>query len=301
MPETPSAKLHPGQPNPWLLAARPRTLPAAAAPVLVAAALAWHNHTFSWLYTLLCLLISLTLQIAANFANDLFDFERGADGVDRLGPTRATAAGLITPRQMRLAVAISLGIAALLGLFILFQRGWIVLALGLFLLLSALAYSGGPLPYGYYGLGDLFVLLTFGLAAVAGSYFAISGHLSPAALLFSLPPGLLIVNILVVNNTRDIETDRSSGKYTLAVRLGRAGMQTEYLACLLGAYLLSLLGWSLGFAGPGVWLTLLACPLALVLYREFSRAEGRALNQTLARTAQFAFVFSALLAVGILL
>lgn len=285
----------------WLLAARPRTLPAAAAPVLVAAALAWRTSSFSPALALLCLLTSLTLQVAANFANDLFDYERGADGADRLGPTRATAAGLISPQRMRQGVLLSLGLAGLLGLIAFMARGWVILLLGLLLIAAALAYSGGPLPYGYYGLGDVFVLLTFGLAAVSGSYFVISGQISPAALLFSLPPGLLIVNILVVNNTRDIESDRQSGKHTLAVRLGREGMQTEYLVCLLAAYLLPLLGWRLGWSGPGVWLILFSAPMAAALYREFSQTEGRALNQTLARTAQFAFLFSALLAAGILL
>lgn len=284
----------------WLQAARPRTLPAAAAPVLVASALAWRDGVFHPLVALACLLIALLLQIGANFANDLFDHERGADTPDRLGPPRVTAMGLVSPAQMRQGLVVVFGLAALLGLSLAFLRGWLVIALGLALIVAALAYTGGPFPYGYNALGDVFVFLSFGVAAVCGTYYVQAGNLSPLAVWTSVPMGLLIVNILVVNNTRDIATDGRTNKRTLAVLLGRGAMQVEYLVCLLGAYLVPFGLWLSGLTGPGVLLTWLSVPQAAALYREFVRTEGRALNRTLARTAQMALVYAALFAAGVI-
>lgn len=283
----------------WIQAARPRTLPAAAAPVLVAAALAWRDGVFQPLAALTCLLISLLMQIGANFANDLFDHQRGADTPDRLGPPRVTAMGLVSPNQMRRGLVVIFGLAALLGLYLIYLRGWPVLVLGIAILTAALTYTGGPFPYGYNALGDLFVFLSFGLAAVCGTYYVQAGALTPTAGWVSLPIGLLIVNILVVNNTRDILTDRKTNKRTLAVLLGREAMLTEYLACLLGAYLLPLGLWFFGLTSPGVLLTWLSIPQAFALYHEFSRAEGRALNQTLAGTARLSLLYAALFALGL--
>lgn len=291
------------QPTPfqaWLMASRPRTLPAAAAPVFVALALALRDGVFHWPAALACLLISLLMQIGANFANDLFDHERGSDTPDRLGPTRVTASGIISPAHMRLGTAAVFGLAALLGLYLTWLRGWPVLALGVAILLAALAYTGGPFPYGYYALGDVFVFLSFGLAAVCGTYYTQSGTLTATVVWAAVPLGLLIINILVVNNTRDIPTDTAVNKRTLAVLLGRAAMQTEYLACLLGAYLVPLGLWTFGLTSAGGLLTWLSIPQAWLLYREFSTDEGRALNKTLGGTAQLALVYAVLLAVGII-
>ncbi len=284
----------------WIQAARPRTLPAAAAPVLVATALAWRDGVFQPLAALACLLISLLMQIGANFANDLFDHERGADTPDRLGPPRVTAMGLVSPAQMRLGLAVVFGLAALLGLYLISLRGWPVLVLGIAIITAALAYTGGPFPYGYNALGDLFVFLAFGVAAVCGTYYAQAGAVTPTAWWASVPIGLLIVNILVVNNTRDIPTDQKTNKRTLAVLLGREAMLTEYLACLLGAYLLPLGLWVFGQTSWGVLLAWVSVPQAIGLYREFSRAEGRALNKTLAGTAQLSLVYAVLFSLGLL-
>ncbi len=283
----------------WVQAARPRTLPAAAAPVLVATALAWRDDVFQPLAALACLLISLLMQIGANFANDLFDHQRGADTPDRLGPPRVTAMGLVSPAQMRHGLFVIFGLASLLGLYLITLRGWPVFALGIAIIAAALAYTGGPFPYGYNALGDLFVFLSFGVAAVCGTYYVQAGTVTPAAWSVSVPIGLLIVNILVVNNTRDIPTDRKTNKRTLAVLLGREAMLTEYLVCLLGAYLVPLGLWGLGLTSPGALLAWLSIPQAVALYREFAQTEGRALNQTLARTAQLALVYAVLLAVGL--
>lgn len=284
----------------WIQAARPRTLPAAAAPVLVAMALAWRDDVFQPLAALACLLISLLMQIGANFANDLFDHQRGADTPDRLGPARVTATGLVSPAQMRIGLAVIFGLAALLGLYLIYLRGWPVLVLGLAIIAEALAYTGGPFPYGYHALGDVFVFLAFGVAAVCGTYYVQAGTVTPAAWWSSVPLGLLIVNILVVNNTRDIPTDQKTNKRTLAVVLGRGAMLTEYLACLLGAYLVPLGLWTFALASWGVLLAWLSIPQAVAIYREFSRTEGRALNHTLARTAQLALVYAVLFSLGLL-
>jgi 1,4-dihydroxy-2-naphthoate octaprenyltransferase len=283
----------------WIMAARPRTLPAAAAPVLIAAAFALRDGVFHGPAALACLFISLLLQIGSNFANDLFDHERGTDTPERLGPVRVTAAGLISPGRMRFATALVFILAALAGCYLYGLRGWPVLALGGVLILAALAYTGGPFPYGYYALGDFFVFLTFGVAAVCGTYYAQSGTLTSAVAWASAAPGLLIVNILVVNNTRDIPTDRAAHKRTLAVLLGREAMLREYRLCLLGAYLIPLGLWVFGLVSPGGLLGWLSIPRAVRLYQEFKQTEGRALNKTLGGTAQLALIFSVLLAVGV--
>ncbi len=285
----------------WLMAARPRTLPAAAAPVFVALAFALRDGVFHWPAALACLLISLLMQVGANFANDLFDHERGSDPPDRLGPTRVTASGIISPLQMRLGTAAIFGLAALLGLYLTWLRGWPVLALGVAIILAALAYTGGPFPYGYYALGDIFVFLSFGVAAVCGTYYVQAGTLTPTILWASVPLGLLIINILVVNNTRDIPTDTAVHKRTLAVLLGREAMLTEYLVCLIGAYLVPLGLWTFGLTSAGGLFAWLSLPQAVLLYREFSQTDGRALNKTLGGTAQLALVYAVLFALGILL
>jgi 1,4-dihydroxy-2-naphthoate octaprenyltransferase len=269
--------------------------------VIVALAFAGRDGVFHWPSALVCLLISMLMQVGANFANDLFDHERGTDTPDRLGPTRVTSAGIIAPSQMRLGIVIVFGIAAVLGLYLIWLRGWPILALGIAIFVAALAYTGGPFPYGYYALGDVFVFLSFGVAAVCGTYFAQSGTLTAAVGWASVPVGLLIVNILVVNNTRDISTDSAAHKRTLAVYFGREAMITEYLACLVAAYLIPLGTWTFGLTSIGGLLTWLSLPQAVMLFYEFSRGEGRSLNKTLGGTAQLALIYAVLLAVGILI
>ena len=291
--QTPKNKL-----SAWILATRPRTLPAAAAPVLVGIGLAVRELQFDAINAAAAFFIAILLQIGANLANDLFDHERGTDTPDRLGPARATAQGWLTPREMRSGIGVVFGLAALLGLMLYLDKGWPVLAIGLAAILAALAYTGGPFPYGYYALGDVFVFIFFGLAAVAGTYFVQAGGVSMTVWLASIPMGLLIVNILVVNNVRDISTDRVAEKRTLAVLLGRRAMEIEYLLCLIGAYLVPLL---MAFSGLlsywilMVWITL---PQGWSLYRLLRKAEGPVLNLVLAYTAQLALVYAALFAAG---
>ena len=236
------------------------------------------------------------LQIGANFANDLFDFERGTDTPERLGPQRATAQGGLSPGEMRLGIGVVFGLSALLGLVLFLDKGWPVLVLGLAAIVAALAYTGGPLPYGYHALGDVFVFVFFGLAAVAGTYFVQAGDVTLTVWLASIPMGLLIVNILVVNNLRDIDTDRAANKRTLAVVLGRPAMYVEYALCLLGAYLIPLGMAVSGLLSYWILLTWLTLPQGWFLYRLLQKAQGPALNVALAYTAQLALVYAALFA-----
>ena len=284
----------------WVLAARPKTLPAALSPVIVGTALAIADARFALLPALSAALGALLLQILSNFANDYSDFFRGADTPDRLGPVRVTAAGLITPAQLRWGIAAVIALSLLNGLYLVWVGGWPILALGVAAILAALAYTGGPLPFGYYGLGEVFVFLFFGLAAVGGAYFVQAHTLTPAALVAATGVGALVTAILVVNNYRDLETDRRAGKRTLAVRLGRRGTRAEYAALIVTAYLAPLLLW-LGFDYS--LLTLLAwltAPLALRLVRTLAAAtDGPTLNKTLAGTARLGLLYSVLLSAGI--
>lgn len=285
----------------WMLASRPRTLPAAAAGVVMGSALAWHDGYFRIDATLVCLLAALLLQIGSNLANDVFDFERGTDTAERLGPTRVTQAGLLTPAQVKLGMAVVFGLAALLGLYLAWLGGWAIIIIGIAAIVAAVAYTGGPFPLGYYGLGDLFVFLFFGLAAVAGTYYVQAGFVSAAAWWMTIPPGLIITAILVVNNLRDLETDRKAGKHTLAVRLGERGSQIQYVICIALAYLVLLLTILLGILP---WPSLLAwasIPLALRATRVVLTQRGRSLNAALAGTGQTALAFSLLFWLGLLL
>ena len=285
----------------WGLAARPRTLPAAAAGVIMGCALAWRDGVFRWDAALVCLLVALLLQIGSNLANDVFDFERGSDTHERLGPTRVTQAGMLTPAQVKLGMGLVFGLSALLGLYLAWLGGWPILVVGLAAILSAIAYTGGPFPLGYYGLGDLFVFIFFGLASVAGTYYVQAGSVSAAAWWMAIPPGLIITAILVVNNLRDLENDRKAGKHTLAVLLGERGARLEYLLCLVVAYLILPLAAWLGLVP---WLALLAwlsLPLAWKTARMVFTQSGRPLNAALAGTGQVALVFSLLFWVGMLL
>jgi len=285
----------------WWMAIRPKTLPAAASGVLMGSALAWRDGSFQLLPALAALGVALLLQIGSNVANDVYDFERGADTSERQGPLRVTQAGLLTPAQVKRGMWIIFALAAGLGLYLAFVRGWVVIAIGLAAILSAIAYTGGPFPLGYYGLGDLFVFIFFGVAAVAGTYFVQVGSVSAAAWWMSVPVGLIITAILVVNNLRDIENDRKGNKLTLAVRFGVRGTRAEYLLCIVGAYFIVPIAAALGlipWMGLLAWLSL---PLAVKTARTVFTQSGRPLNAALAGTGQVALLFSLLFWVGILI
>ncbi len=288
-------------PQAWLLAIRPKTLPAAASPVIVGTVLAYLDDQFALLPALAALLCALLLQIGSNLANDVYDYQRGADQGRRLGPTRVTQSGMLTVAQVKKGMAVIFGLSALIGLYLIFHAGWVILLIGVAAILSAIAYTGGPFPLGYYGLGDLFVFIFFGLAATAGTYYVQAGAVSLLAWYLSVAMGLLTVSILVVNNLRDIEPDRLVGKRTLAVRLGVRGTRLEYVVCVAGAYLILALAWLQGQMPLGGGVAFLSLPLALGRFREVYTQKGRALNKTLARTGQMEFVYALLFALGMIL
>jgi len=284
----------------WVLAARPRTLPAAIAPVIVGSALAYKAGAFQVWAALACLLGAVFIQIATNFANDVYDFKKGAD-VNRVGPTRVTTAGMLSPGQVEAGMWIVFGLAALCGVYLIYLGGWPILIIGLASILSGIAYTGGPFPLGYNGLGDVFVFVFFGLVAVTGTFYVQAGLPTLDVLLASLTMGALITNILVVNNVRDAETDQAAGKRTLAVLLGRPAARLEYDLFLALAYLVPI-GLLLGF-GYGGWvlLPLISLPLAIRHTRAVRTITGPALNKTLGGTAQLVAIFAVLFAIGIAL
>lgn len=289
----------PGSFGAWLLAVRPKTLTAGVTPVLVGTAVAAALGPLRWERALLCLVGALLLQIASNLANDVFDHEKGADTAERLGPLRTAQAGLLTPRQLKRGLLVTLGLALLVGVALTALAGWPIVAIGLASMVAAVAYTGGPYPLGYHGLGDVFVFLFFGLIAVTGTTYVQTGQLEPYALLASLAVGALATNLLVVNNVRDRETDVKAGKRTVAVRFGREAALAQYSGLLLIAYLVPVAVLLLGYAGPIVLLPFATGSLAYRLDRRVRADEGRALNVSLARTAQLLFFHGALFALGI--
>ncbi|MCX2728309.1 1,4-dihydroxy-2-naphthoate polyprenyltransferase [Thermomicrobium sp. 4228-Ro] len=293
--------LHPGW-RVWWLGTRPATLVAAVGPVLVGTAVGVREAgAVRWLPFLAALAAAILIQVGTNYANDLFDYLKGADRPERVGPARITARGLVTAGQMRWAVGLTFGAAALLGLYLVWVGGWPILAIGLASIAAGILYTAGPWPLGYIGLGDLFVFVFFGLVAVGGSAYLQTGSLSVLALAAAVPVGALITAILVVNNLRDIPTDRAAGKRTLAVRIGERATRWQYTVLVLGAYLVPLLLWISGWTGPTPLLAWLTLPLAVRLVRVvLSGVQGAALNPVLKRTGQLQLLFAALFAVGLL-
>ncbi len=283
----------------WLQASRLRTLPAAAAPVIVGTALAIEDGDFDALAFVAALLGALFIQIGTNLSNDYSDARRGADTEDRLGPVRVTAGGLVPPRHVLIGVYVSFAIAVLSGIYLIVVAGPVLLLIGGASILAGVLYTGGPRPYGYEGLGEVFVFLFFGIVAVTGSYYVQIQELPWQAFVLAVPVGLLASAILVVNNVRDIDTDRRARKRTLAVRLGREHTRLLYMAMVLGSYL-ALVPLVVGLS---VWvlLALLSAPLAVrVAIVVRTRVDGPALNGALAQTGALEFVFCVLLAAGVL-
>src|SRR6202142_2634554 len=230
----------------WLMAARLRTLPAAIAPVLVGTSLAGFEHSFHALRFAAALLGAIFIQVGTNLSNDYSDARRGADAEDRLGPVRVTAGGLVPPSQVLVATYVSFGLAVLAGIYLIVVAGWLLLAIGGASILAGVLYTGGPRPYGYAGLGEAFVFLFFGVVAVAGSYYVQTTKLEWEAFALAVPVGLLASAILVVNNVRDIDSDRRAGKRTLAVKLGRARARDMFAVIVYLAFLLAPVTWLFG-------------------------------------------------------
>jgi 1,4-dihydroxy-2-naphthoate polyprenyltransferase len=308
----PGSATRPSLVRTWVLAARPHTLPAAVAGVAVGIGAGLSVGAPLRLDTALgCVLVALLLQVVANFSNDLSDHRRGADTPDRQGPTRVAASGLVTERQLEVAIALTIAIAGVVGLYLVWVGGWVLLALGVLAVVAALAYTGGPFPYGYKALGEVFVFIFFGLVAVAGTAYLQALRFDALFVLVAIPPGALITAILVVNNLRDIPTDTAAGKRTLAVVLGKRRTQGEFGTLLGVAYVIpmvlflaTLAGWTpSGHRAPLAVLMLLpnlTLPMAnrlIVRVRDFG--EPRELNLVLQGTARLALWFSVLFAVGL--
>ena len=285
----------------WVMAARIRTLPAAVAPVLVGTSLALGADHFRALAFVAALFGAVFIQVGTNLSNDYSDARRGADTEDRLGPVRVTAGGLVPPKQVLMATYATFGLAVCCGAYLVAEAGPELLAVGAASILAGVLYTGGPRPYGYEGLGELFVFLFFGIVAVVGSYFVQVQQLPWQAFVCAVPVGLLASAILVVNNVRDIDTDRRAGKRTLAVRLGAERTRTLYAAMVAAAFVTAPLPWALGSMSAWLLLCWAAIPLAVALVRVVrSRSDGPALNGALARTGAMQLIFCLLYAAGIL-
>jgi 1,4-dihydroxy-2-naphthoate octaprenyltransferase len=287
--------------RPWLHATRPRTLPVGVASVLTGVALAIHLHGFHFLSALLAVITAVLLQIAANFANDALDFRRGADTAERVGPMRLAASGHASANAVLVATGIMLGLATICGLYLVIRGGWIILALGLASLVCAVAYTGGPFPIAYKGLGEVFVFLFFGPTAVAGTAYVQTQEWEWRMLAISIPVGLIASATLVVNNLRDIETDRRAGKNTIAVRIGATNTIRQYRLLWLFGLLAPVVYWLAGWLNWWWLVTLVAVPGVVTLWWAIAEKRGRELNAVLGATARHQLVYCLGLALALIL
>jgi 1,4-dihydroxy-2-naphthoate octaprenyltransferase len=287
--------------NSWVLASRPKTLLAAVVPVLVGSALAISVGEFFLPYSLVALLCSILIQIGTNFTNDLYDFLKGADNIKRKGPRRVLASGLISVTEMKIAIVLVFGLAFLLGLYLVFSVGLLILWVGIISIIAGIAYTAGPFPLAYNGLGDVFVFLFFGVVGTMGTFYLHTQEISLLSFVASIPVGALITNILIVNNYRDIEEDREANKRTLAVLLGRTFTRWQYIVLIAICYLVSLI---LNFQfNYSLWIFLpyLTIPITIILVRMLYNYKGEELNKTLELTARFAGLYGLLFSIGLII
>jgi 1,4-dihydroxy-2-naphthoate octaprenyltransferase len=293
------SSVRPGSVRAWVLACRPATLTAAVSPVAVGSACAHAAGSARLGPALAALVGAMLLQIGSNLANDAFDFEKGADTADRLGPLRTAQAGLLTPKALRAGIVAVFTLALLVGVYLTVVSGPVIVAIGIASMIAAVAYTAGPYPLGYHGLGDVFVMLFFGFVAVCGTAYVQVGHVPALAVLASIPVGALATAILVVNNVRDVATDVVAGKRTLPVRFGRAAGLAEYAVLVVLAYGIPVVLCVSGLRKFPVLLPLVSAPLAVRLVRSVFRDTGRALNAMLVGTARLLFLHALLFAAGI--
>lgn len=289
----------PGSVRAWIMAARPQTLTAAWVPVAVGTAIAHIRGGVAWIPALAAFWGAMWLQIGSNFANDVYDHEKGADDENRLGPTRAAQAGLLTGAQLKGAMVLSFVLATVAGVYLTWHAGWPIVGIGVASIICAIAYTGGPYPLGYHGLGDVFVMIFFGFVAVCGTVFVQRMEVPLIALWASLPVGGLATAILVVNNVRDRHGDREVGKRTLAVRFGKVGGLIEYGFLLGLAYGVPVYLWLEAGLGSWVLLPLVSLPGGLWLWRRLQCLEGTPLNDVLVATAKLLLVHGILFTVGL--
>ncbi len=285
----------------WVIASRPKTLPAAVAPVLVGSAVAIHDNVFKPIPAFLALVVSLLIQIGTNFVNDYGDFKKGADSKDRVGPERFLTLGIITPTQMKKAIYITFTLAFASGLYLVYLGGLPALLIGVLSIIAGISYTAGPFPLAYNGLGDVFVFVFFGLVATAGTYYVQAISVSPLVIWVAVPIGSLITNILVVNNYRDADEDKLVNKKTLAVIFGKRFSLFQYIISIVISYIvLFQLYFQYEFT-IAIFLPVLLIPLAIKLIKEMITTEGKQLNLTLAKTAMFSVLFSLLFSIGLVI
>lgn len=283
------------------MAARPTTLPAGIAPVLIGSASAWSDDIFALLPFGVVLVAVMAIQIGVNYANDLADAQRGADTRARIGPQRAVASGVITPRDMRRGIAVAFGFAGLAGIYLISYAGWPILVIGVISIAAALGYTNGPVPYGYYGLGELFVFVFFGLVATVGTRFVFGGPVPIEAWAGGIVMGLLAGAILEANNIRDIDTDTDAGKRTLAVVVGRTWARRLYAGSLIVSFAVIAFGSLIGWFPPIALIALIVAPLSMPLISTiYTETKGPPLIGVLKGTAQLQLFVALLLSLAIL-
>lgn len=285
----------------WLMAARPKTLFAAFAPVIVGASLAVAENNFDAVSSVVALLCSILIQVATNYTNDLYDHLKGADTKERVGPKRALNEGWVTAQQMKMAIYLTFGIAFLMGLYLVYVGGPFILLIGILSIIAGFMYTGGPFPLAYNGLGDLFVFLFFGFVGTIGTYFINTGQVTSQALLASIPVGALVTNILVVNNYRDFDQDRKAGKRTLAVMFGKNFALGEYLILLGSSFAVPLIMFVYYDLNAWVFLPYLTLPFAYKLIVMLLNRHGSELNPALELTAKLSALYGVLFSVGLVL
>jgi len=285
----------------WILASRPRTLAAAVMPVIVGSSIAIHDGVFHPLAALVALLCSLLIQIGTNLVNDLFDFLHGSDKKDRVGPLRATASGLLSKYEMKVGIFFTFGLSFILGLYLVYLGGLFILLIGIFSILAGIAYTAGPFPLAYNGLGDIAVFIFFGFIGTVGTYFVQANEITAMVFWSSIPVGALITNILVVNNYRDREEDHSNGKKTLAVIFGERFARIQYVFFMIVSYAILFVVYFTFKKSILIFLPLLSLPLSIKLIRMIYTLRGRELNKTLELTAKLSALYGLLFAAGILL
>ena len=284
----------------WLLAVRVKTLPAAISPVILGTALSYHDGIFYHFIFFMTLLAAVLIQVGANFANDVYDFEKGSDRADRLGPQRATQSGLISPADMNKAMWKIFALAIGVGFYLAYVGGWPIVIIGLASIAAGIAYTGGPYPLGYHGFGDIFVFLFFGLIAVPGTYYLQTGSVTEFSLWLGAVMGMLATAILVVNNLRDRDADIISGKKTLAVRFGKTFSKIQFIMLVMLPFVLPFHLWR-QWNKMSFLLTLFTLPVAVHLIIQLFNNTGADLNKVLAGTARFLFIFTLLLSVGLII
>ena len=285
----------------WLLAARLKTLAAAIAPVMLGSALAFHDGIFHLFICLMTLLAAVLIQVGTNFANDVFDFQKGTDREDRLGPLRVTQTGLISPEQMKRAMWFTFVLAICVGFYLASIGGWPIVWIGLLSIIAGIAYTGGAYPLGYHGWGDVFVFIFFGLIAVPGTYYLQTDTVSSLSISMGAIIGMLSNAILVVNNLRDVDTDKLSGKRTLAVRLGKYFSKIQYSLLMLLPFILPIYLWWISENEISLLLTVFAIPLSFHLIKQIFSLTGSDLNLVLSQTARFLIIFTVLLSTGLVI